>query len=54
MIYLVRQGETDWNLFKRCNGKTELPPAARIRPAFPLRSRGINIVQIFALLAQAR
>ena len=23
MIYLVRQGETDWNLFKRCNGITE-------------------------------
>lgn len=23
MIYLVRQGETDWNLFKRCNGCTE-------------------------------
>jgi probable phosphoglycerate mutase len=23
VIYLVRQGETDWNLFKRCNGKTE-------------------------------
>ncbi len=23
MIYLVRHGETDWNLFKRCNGITE-------------------------------
>jgi probable phosphoglycerate mutase len=23
MIYLVRQGQTDWNLFKRCNGVTE-------------------------------
>lgn len=23
MIYLVRHGETDWNLFKRCNGMTE-------------------------------
>ena len=23
MIYLVRQGETDWNLFRRCNGVTE-------------------------------
>ena len=23
MIYLVRQGQTDWNLFKRCNGITE-------------------------------
>ena len=23
MIYLVRQGQTDWNLFKRCNGSTE-------------------------------
>ena len=23
MIYLVRQGETDWNLFKRCNGITD-------------------------------
>jgi broad specificity phosphatase PhoE len=23
MIYLVRHGETDWNLFKRCNGTTE-------------------------------
>ena len=23
MIYLVRQAETDWNLFKRCNGSTE-------------------------------
>ncbi len=23
MIYLVRQGETDWNLFGRCNGSTE-------------------------------
>jgi len=23
MIYLVRHGETDWNLFKRCNGITD-------------------------------
>lgn len=23
MIYLVRHGETDWNLFKRCNGSTD-------------------------------
>ncbi|WP_167958410.1 histidine phosphatase family protein [Anaerosporobacter faecicola] len=23
MIYLVRQGQTDWNLLKRCNGVTE-------------------------------
>ena len=23
MIYLVRQGETDWNLFKRANGVTD-------------------------------
>lgn len=23
MIYLVRHGETDWNLFKRFNGMTE-------------------------------
>lgn len=23
MIYLVRQGQTDWNLFKRANGSTE-------------------------------
>ncbi len=23
MIYLVRHGETDWNLFKRCNGCTD-------------------------------
>jgi len=23
MIYLVRQGQTDWNLFRRCNGSTE-------------------------------
>lgn len=23
MIYLVRQGQTDWNLFRRCNGATE-------------------------------
>ena len=23
MLYLVRQGQTDWNLFKRCNGSTE-------------------------------
>lgn len=23
MIYLIRHGETDWNLFKRCNGMTE-------------------------------
>ena len=23
MIYLVRHGETDWNLFKRCNGVTD-------------------------------
>ena len=23
MVYLVRQGQTDWNLFKRCNGITE-------------------------------
>lgn len=23
MIYLVRQGQTDWNLFRRCNGVTE-------------------------------
>jgi probable phosphoglycerate mutase len=23
MIYLVRQGQTDWNLFKKCNGVTE-------------------------------
>jgi broad specificity phosphatase PhoE len=23
MIYLIRQGQTDWNLFKRCNGSTE-------------------------------
>ena len=23
MIYLVRHGETDWNLFRRCNGVTE-------------------------------
>lgn len=23
MVYLVRQGQTDWNLFKRCNGVTE-------------------------------
>ena len=23
MIYLVRQGQTDWNLFHRCNGITE-------------------------------
>ena len=23
MIYLIRQGQTDWNLFKRCNGATE-------------------------------
>ena len=23
MIYLVRQAQTDWNLFRRCNGSTE-------------------------------
>jgi len=23
MVYLVRHGETDWNLFKRCNGITD-------------------------------
>ncbi len=23
MVYLVRHGETDWNLFKRCNGVTD-------------------------------
>ncbi len=23
MVYLVRQGETDWNLFKKCNGVTD-------------------------------
>ena len=23
MIYLVRQGQTDWNLFRRFNGVTE-------------------------------
>jgi probable phosphoglycerate mutase len=23
MIYIVRQGQTDWNLFRRCNGVTE-------------------------------
>ena len=23
MIYIVRQGETDWNLFKRANGVTD-------------------------------
>ena len=23
MIYLVRQGETDWNLFRRANGITD-------------------------------
>ena len=23
MVYLVRQGQTDWNLFKRANGITE-------------------------------
>ena len=23
MVYLVRQGQTDWNLFGRCNGSTE-------------------------------
>ena len=23
MLYLVRHGQTDWNLFKRCNGRTE-------------------------------
>ena len=23
MIYLVRQAQTDWNLFRRCNGNTE-------------------------------
>jgi probable phosphoglycerate mutase len=23
MIYLVRHGETDWNLFRRCNSSTD-------------------------------